>query len=230
MKRVVIGIEGPVGAGKTSICRQLLKKIPNTVLLNGGNLYRAIVYVFMQNQKEQKDLSKEAENMDIKKIMDQYKVELKIQEQETKIYVEGKEIKEEEIQSKEASMAVSVVGGKADNRALFTFARNLIDELKKTSNVIIAGRSIMQIYPDTDYHFFITATLEERVKRKYIQYKGEVEKQEIRENIIKRDSLQEKAGFYQLHNKTITIDVTNCKTVEESTDKVLENLKILTTI
>lgn len=230
MKHIVIGIEGPVGSGKTSICRQLLKQIPNTVLLNGGNLYRAIVYVFMKNQTGQNDINTEAKNMDIKQIMDQYKIELKLEDKETKIYVEGKEIKEEEIQSKEASMAVSVVGGKADNRALFAFARNLIEQLKKTSNVIIAGRSIMKIYPSTDYHFFITATLEERVKRKYIQYKGEIEQQEIKENIIKRDSLQEKAGFYQLHKKTITVDVTDCKTVEESTNKVLENLKILTTI
>ena len=39
MEHIVIGIEGLVGAGKTSICRELLKKIPNSVLLNGGNLY-----------------------------------------------------------------------------------------------------------------------------------------------------------------------------------------------
>ena len=43
MEHIVIGIEGLVGAGKTSICRELIKILPNTVLLNGGNLYRAIV-------------------------------------------------------------------------------------------------------------------------------------------------------------------------------------------
>ena len=47
---VVIGIEGLVGSGKTSICRELIKTIPNTVLLNGGNLYRAIVYVLLQKE------------------------------------------------------------------------------------------------------------------------------------------------------------------------------------
>ena len=49
MQNIVIGIEGLVGAGKTSICRELLKKIPNSVLLNAGDLYRAIVFVMMQN-------------------------------------------------------------------------------------------------------------------------------------------------------------------------------------
>ena len=49
MSNIVIGIEGHVGAGKTSICRELIKKMPNTVLLNGGNLYRAIIYTLMNN-------------------------------------------------------------------------------------------------------------------------------------------------------------------------------------
>lgn len=225
-----MGIEGPVGSGKTSICRQLLKQLPNTILVNGGNLYRAIVYAYLQKKKNIGDIKKETKNIDIKKVMEQCKVEIRIENQETKIYIAGKAIEEEKIQSKEASMAVSVVGGNADNQALFVFARNLIDNLKKTNNVIIAGRSIMEIYPDTDYHFFITATLEERVKRKYIQYKGEIAKEEIKANIQKRDELQEKAGFYQLHDKTITLDVTDCKTIEESTNKVLENLRSLTTI
>ena len=48
---MVIGIEGLVGAGKTSICRELLNIIPNAVLLHGGNLYRAIVYALLQEEK-----------------------------------------------------------------------------------------------------------------------------------------------------------------------------------
>ena len=43
MDNIVIGIEGLVGAGKTSICRKLIEIMPKTVLLNGGNLYRTIV-------------------------------------------------------------------------------------------------------------------------------------------------------------------------------------------
>lgn len=88
----------------------------------------------------------------------------------------------------------------------------------------------MTIYPDTDYHFFITADLEERVRRKCIQYKTEKEKEEIKENIIKRDKLQEEAGFYKLNPNTIVLDVTNCKTVNESTRLVLEKVKLLETV
>lgn len=226
MDNIVIGIEGTVGAGKTSICRELIKIIPKTVLLNGGNLYRAIVFAMMKNTKKVDMLKKDIEDIDIKQVMDFFNIEIKIENNETNFYIDGILANEEELQSKESSLKVSEVGGKADNRALFEFAKDLIDNLKKDYNVIISGRSIMEIYPNTDYHLFITANLEERIKRKSIQYKGEVDKEEIRKNIVKRDELQEKAGFYKLHSKTILLDVTNCKSVKESTNKVLEVIKL----
>lgn len=225
MENIVIGIEGLVGAGKTSICRQLIKIMPNTVLLNGGNLYRAIVYAMMQNGKKIEDLKKETNNIDIKSIMNLFNITLKVENNETNIYINGELAKEEDLQSKDASMAVSVVGGKANNEKLFEFARNLINNLKKEYNIVISGRNIMEIYPNIDYHFFITASLDERVRRKCIQYNGEVSEEEIRDNIIKRDELQEKAGFYNIHEKTIKIDVTDCKTIEEGTNKILEKMK-----
>ncbi len=226
MDNIVIGIEGLVGAGKTSICRRLTEIMPQSVLLNGGNLYRTIVYAMMQSGKKLDNLKNETNNIDIKSVMDYFNIEIKIENNETKFYINGELAQEQDLQSKEASLAVSEVGGKADNTELFKFARNLINNLKKNYNVIISGRSIMRIYPNTDYHFFITASLDERIKRKCIQYKGEVKEEEVRKNILKRDELQEKAGFYKLHNETIQIDVTCCKTVEESTNKVLEKIKL----
>ena len=226
MEHVVIGIEGLVGAGKTSICRELIKILPNTILLNGGNLYRAIVYVMMKSGANLDKLKAQAKEIDIKTVMDLFHIELKIENNETKIYMDGHIIEEEELQSRQASLAVSEVGGKANNEALFVFARNLIEHLKIEHNIIVSGRSLMQIYPKTDYHFFITASLEERARRKSIQYKGEVDIEELVNHIAKRDELQKQAGFYELSANTICIDVTECKTVEESTSKVLSHIKL----
>lgn len=226
MEHVVIGIEGLVGAGKTSICRELIKILPNTILLNGGNLYRAIVYVMMKSGANLDKLKAQAKEIDIKTVMDLFHIELKIENNETKIYMDGHIIEEEELQSRQASLAVSEVGGKANNEALFVFARNLIEHLKIEHNIIVSGRSLMQIYPKTDYHFFITASLEERARRKSIQYKGEVDIEELVNHIAKRDELQKQAGFYELSANTICIDVTECKTVEESTSKVLSYIKL----
>lgn len=229
MENIVIGIEGYVGSGKTSICRQLLNKIPNSIVFHGGNLYRGIVYAFMQSKKElSKDiesLKSNLQNIDIKEVMDMLQVELKVENRETVIYVAGKKIDEEKLQSKEASMAVSVVGGSADNKSLFIFARNLINKFKEEYNIILSGRALLAIYPEIDYHFFITASLDERVKRKAIQYGENANLDELREHIILRDDLQEKAGFYNLSNRTINVDVTDCKSAEESTNMVCEYIE-----
>ena len=171
MSNIVIGIEGLVGAGKTSICRELIKTLPNTILLNGGNLYRAIVYAMMQNGKQLDQLKKEGKNLDIKKMMDLFKIQIKIENNETIIYINGKKAEEEKLQSKEASLAVSTIGGSANNKNLFIFAQQLIDNLKKDYNVIVSARSVMKIYPKCNYHFFIIADLDERVKRKCKQYR-----------------------------------------------------------
>lgn len=228
---IVIGIEGLVGSGKTSICRELLKKLPNSIVLHGGNLYRGIIYAFMQAHQElahnMKNLQSNIEQIDIKKIMDLLQVEIKIENRETVVYVKGQKIEEEKLQSKEASLAVSVAGGSADNTNLFIFAKNLINELKEQYNVILSGRALSAIYPEMNYHFFITASLEERVRRKAIQYSENANLEELKEHIKKRDELQEQAGFYALQEKTIQIDVTDCKNAEESTDKVCEYIEEL---
>lgn len=224
MSNLVIGIEGLVGAGKTSICREMLKRVPNTVLVNGGNIYRAIVYAMMKNGKKLEELKNAGKAIDIKEMMDLFKIQIKIENQETIVYMDKEKIDEECLQSKEASMAVSVVGGSADNRKLFIFAKELVDDLKKKYHVILAGRSTMKIYPECDYHLFIVASLEERVKRKCIQYGNNEKQEEIKENISKRDKLQEEAGFYEYSPITIEIDVTDCKSVEESTDLVLSKI------
>lgn len=224
-ENIVIGIEGFVGSGKTSICRKMLEKNKNAVLLNGGNLYRAIVYTLMQQEPNLFKLKKLTKNIDIKEYMDKLNVEIKIENRESQIYINGKLADENELQSKASSLAVSIVGGIADNTKLFEFARNLIDELKKEHDVIVSGRSIMKIYPNIDYHLFITASLDERVKRKCIQYNETVHKKEVKKNIVKRDRLQQLAGFYKIYPNTIKIDVTDCKSVEESTEKVMGYIK-----
>lgn len=226
MSNLVIGIEGLVGAGKTSICRELIKIMPNTILVNGGNIYRAVIYCMMKNGSKLEELKAQGKKLDIKEMMDLLKIQIKVENNETILYVDNEKIDEEAIQSKEASMAVSSVAGGADHKSLFAFAKNLINELKETYNVIVSGRSVMKIYPDCDYHFFIIADLEERVRRKCIQYNNKETENEIRENITKRDELQKQAGFYDYSPITIEVDVTNCKSVEESTKLVLDKIKL----
>lgn len=228
MNNIVIGIEGLVGTGKTSICRNLLNHIPNSIILHGGNLYRGIVFALMNSSGniDINNLKQNIKNVDIKDVMDKLKVELKLENRESVIYVAGKKIDEENLQSKEASLAVSVAGRNANNIQLYKFGEEIVDFFKTKFNVIVSGRDLMKIYPNLDYHFFITASIEERVKRKMNQYGTDSKYEEIKQNILERDKLQEEAGYYKKYDNTIEVDVTECKSAEESTIKVLKYIKL----
>ena len=219
MKHIVIGIEGTVGSGKTSICRELLNYIDNSIILHGGEIYRAIVYGMMQAK------IKNTQNLDAFEIMKKLGIEIKLEDRETVIYMNDKKINEKDLQSRQASIAVSKVSNVADNTKLYEFGKKLIDEYRKDYNIILSSRDIVKMYPDVTKHIFIDASIEERTNRKYMQYNKEIPKEQIKEMIQTRDELQEKSGYYKIYPQTKIIDVTNCKNVKESAQKVLENIK-----
>lgn len=221
MENIVIGIEGTVGAGKTSICRELLNEIDNSIILHGGEIYRAIVYGMMQEKPDMGNL----QNLDAFEIMKKLGIEVKLEDRETVIYMNGKKLDEKDLQSKKASMAVSKVSNVAKNEQLYEFGKNLIDEYRKDYNIILSSRDIIKMYPDVTKHFFIDASIEERTNRKYMQYNKEIPKEQIKEMILARDELQEKSGYYKIYPQTQIIDVTECKSAKESAQKVLEKMK-----
>ena len=221
MENIVIGIEGTVGAGKTSICRELLNEIDNSIILHGGEIYRAIVYGMMQEKPDMENL----QNLDSFEIMKKLGIEVRLEDRETVIYMNGKKLDEKDLQSKKASMAVSKVSNVAKNEQLYEFGKNLIDEYRKDYNIILSSRDIIKMYPDVTYHFFIEASIDERTNRKYMQYNKEIPKEQIKEMIQVRDELQEKSGYYKIYPQTKIIDVTNCQSAKESEKLVLENMK-----
>ena len=225
MSNIVIGIEGYVGAGKSAICRELLNNIPNSIILEGGNLYRAIVYSLLKSGIDLSNLKQNMSHVDIKSIMEKLKITIAIENRQTAIYIDGQKIDEEKLQSAQSSLAVSEIGTIANNDKLYEFGRKIIDQFKEKYNVIVSGRALMEIYPNLDYHFMITASLDERIRRKSIQYNNKIDLEELKQNIQRRDELQEKAGYYKIYDKTIVVDVSECENVQASAKKVLSFIK-----
>ena len=223
MDNIVIGIEGTVGSGKTSICRNLLDKIDNSIIIHGGNIYRAIVYGMLKNE------IKQTAGLDAFQLMKELNIEIKLENKETVMYMNGEKLDESELQNEKSSMAVSKVSNIADNEKLYKFGQSLINKFREKYNIILSSRDIVKMYPEVTYHFFITALLEERINRKYIQYNKEISKEKIKEMIEKRDELQEQSGYYNIYPQTKIIDVTECKNAEESAQKIMKNIKELVT-
>lgn len=227
MSNIVIGIEGYVGTGKTTVCRKLLEKIPNSIILHGGNIYRAISYgILKTGLLDQKENIAKLGHLDIKNIMDKLKLKIELENNETVVYIHDKKVNEEDLQSLETSMATSKISNVANNDKLYEFGRNIIEKFKQKYNVILSSRDIVNMYPKVDYHFLLIADIDERVRRKIGQYEGKITEQELKKHIEERDKLQQESGYYKIHPITRVIDVTKFKTPEDTMNKLLEYINI----
>ena len=245
MKNIVIGIEGMVGAGKTSICDELLNLIPNSIFVDGSKIYRALIEAlhmakdslrFDENSKAE-DAASSNKKPDLFEginsleqmamltpfdLLKKLQVEFKIEDRKTVIYIAGKKVNEEAMKSMQNSIGVSKMANQADNSKLFAFAHQIIQGYSKKFNIIVSARDLVKIYPEMDLHIFITASLEERVQRRYNQLKGEYTIDEVRNSVIQRDILHEKSGFNETFDKTVKVDVTGDSSAKESAKKIFD--------
>ena len=225
---IVIGVEGDVSSGKTSICKELIKLIPNSVFADAGLIARAIVMAVKKSPMALPTLIKLllGRNVEAVDLMKKLKIEFKIEDNQTAIYIKGKKVEEKDIQTEKNSTGVSKYTSKVNVDSLYKIASDIIDKYREEYNVIVSARDLVRIYPNMTAHVFITASLDERVNRRYSQFKGKYSKEEIRETILKRDKMHEKAGYNNTYEKTIKVDVTDCKSAKESAKKVMDKLDI----
>ena len=221
MSNIVIGIEGMVGAGKTSICDELLNLIPNSIFVDGSKIYRALIEALHMAKDNINSLEQMAMLTPFD-LLKKLQVEFKIEDRKTVIYIAGKKVDEEAMKSMQNSIGVSKMANQADNSKLFAFAHQIIQEYSKKFNIIVSARDLVKIYPEMDLHIFITASLEERVQRRYYQLKGEYTIDEVRNSIIQRDILHEKSGFNETFDKTVKVDVTGDSSAKESAKKIFD--------
>ncbi len=221
MNNIVVGIEGMVGAGKTSICDELLNLIPNSIFVDGSKIYRALIEALHMAKDNINSLEQMAMLTPFD-LLKKLQVEFKIEDRKTVIYIAGKKIDEEAMKSMQNSIGVSKMANQADNSKLFAFAHQIIQEYSKKFNIIVSARDLVKIYPEMDLHIFITASLEERVQRRYNQLKGEYTIDEVRNSIIQRDILHEKSGFNETFDKTVKVDVTGDSSAKESAKKIFD--------
>ena len=221
MKNIVIGIEGMVGAGKTSICNELLNIIPNSIFIDGSKIYRGLVEALHQSNIDTSKL-KDIPNLTPFELLKKLNVEFKIEDRKTVIYINGNKVDDEAMKSMQNSIGVSKMANMADNSKLFTFANEIVKEYSKDFNIIVSARDLVKIYPEMDLHIFITASLDERVKRRYNQLDNKFTIEEVRKSVVERDILHEKSGFNEMSSKTVRIDVTEDKSAKESAQKIYE--------
>ena len=215
-----IAIDGPAGAGKSSIAKAVAKKL-GFIYVDTGALYRAIGVNALKHDISTTDSEK------VVALLPSTEVELKYIDGTQCVFLNGEDVSET-IRLPEASMAASNVSAIPEVR---TFLLDLQRDMAKKNNVIMDGRDIgTVILPCADYKFFLTATAEVRADRRFkeLKEKGiEVDYKQLLDEIIQRDYNDSHRATAPLKQAEDAILVDSSEmTLDESINAILSYIKV----
>lgn len=180
MSKINVAIDGPAGAGKSTISRKAANSL-GFIYVDTGALYRTVGVSALRNKVDME--SDEA----IASVLPQTKVEMKFIDGEQRMFLNGEDVSAE-IRYPEASMAASRVSAVP---AVRDFLFNLQRELAENNNCVMDGRDIgTVVLPNAQVKIFLTASPECRADRRYKELceKGiEASYDDVLADIIKRD-------------------------------------------
>ena len=160
---ISVAIDGPVGAGKSSVARESAKRL-GFIYVDTGALYRGVALYSVRKGLIKEEGKEEAFSEEIAALLPEISVELKIEDGVQRIFLCGEDVSDE-IRLPEISMAASAVSAVP---AVREFLLGLQRDIAKNNNVLMDGRDIgTVVLPEAQVKIFITASPEIRAKRRY---------------------------------------------------------------
>ena len=212
-KKPVIAIDGFSSTGKSSISKKIAKKL-DLIHIDTGALYRGITFFALEN------CLNDQQEIDIKSLfskLNEIHLEFRPNHQILELYLNGKNINKE-IRELRVSNNVSIVAKQPEIRDfLLDFQRNLAAK----GGVIMDGRDIgTVILPNADFKFFVTASPEERARRRHLQLQNagtEASYEEVFQNLITRDKIDSERDVAPLKQADDAILIDNTFLNKEET-------------
>lgn len=156
-RKLIIAIDGPAGAGKSSVARKLARQL-DYLFINTGAMYRAVAWKAQQSGIPLDDVER------IGRLARESRIELTGPVDSTRVLVDGEDITES-ITSPQVSQAASVVSAiPAVRRALVARQQQMGNE----GGVVMEGRDIgTMVFPDADIKIYLDASSEARSRRRF---------------------------------------------------------------
>lgn len=219
--KMVIAIDGPAGTGKSSVAKECAK-ILNFIYVDTGAIYRALAYAALQQAVDPDDVEK------LLLLIDKIKIIIDEKNYCTNILFDNKKL-DKELRTMEISRLSSVVSSHEKIReALLYLQRNLINHIK--NGAIFEGRDIGSVvFPYAPLKIFITASPEERAKRRYEELIKQGEKVDFLEVLFAIKHRDERDGKRAIAPMQMSIDAIKIDsshlTKKEVTEKMLNLIK-----
>ena len=218
MKKPVIAIDGYSSTGKSSISKVIAEKL-GLIHMDTGALYRGVTHFAVTeclNENGEINLAQ------LFNILNEINLEFRNIDNELVLFLNGENISKE-IRGNLVSSNVSLIASQKEVRDYLMETQRSIAE---NGGVILDGRDIgTVVLPNADYKFFLTASVDERTKRRFLELQNmgiETTKAEVKENLITRDKIDSEREVAPLKKAEDAILIDNTfKTKKETIDEIL---------
>ena len=212
MKHVSIAIDGPAGAGKSTVAKIVADKL-GFQYIDTGAMYRAYTLKILDNGIDPED------EISVLKLLDSTDIDFR----DNRIFLDETQV-DEEIREGRITKNVSFI---ASYKAVREKMVRLQQSMSTRKSVVMDGRDITTVVlPDADFKFFITATADERGRRRYLELLGKgvegITLEDTIEDIRRRDtfdSTREESPLTKTEDSYL-VDTTNM-TIPEAVEHII---------
>ncbi|MDA8233616.1 MAG: (d)CMP kinase [Clostridia bacterium] len=217
MDRINIAIDGPAGAGKSTVAK-LVARALGYIYIDTGAMYRAAAYKALINNldlDDQEALTRMVQGSAITLAYDT--------EGNQQVFLDGQDVSVD-IRTPEVTRSVSKV---AAVRGVREEMVRLQQKLAETKGVVMDGRDVGTfILPKAEKKFYLTASIEERAGRRYLEMQSrgyEADLEEIKADIAQRDQMDREREFAPLVQApdALLVDSSDMS-IQQVVDKILE--------
>lgn len=227
MRKPVIAIDGFSSTGKSSISKVIAEKL-GLIHMDTGALYRGITFFALQCCKNEKA------NIDLQKLISNLnKINLEFREENGMLvlFLNNTDISSE-IRTPEISENVSLIATLPEVREFLLHTQRSIAE---KGGIIMDGRDIGSIVlPNADYKFFLTASIDERTKRRHLELLSlgiKTDAASVKENLLLRDKTDSERTIAPLIQAKDAILIDNSElTKKETVQLILSHIKTFNNI
>ncbi len=216
--KISIAIDGPAGAGKSTIAKLLARRL-GIVYIDTGAMYRAAALEAIRRGIDTTDAERVA------RMIEEVDISIKLDRNEQAVQLGGENV-EHLIRTPEVSIGSSNVAVVPNVRKKMV---QLQKEMAESQSVVMDGRDIgTRVLPEAELKIFLTASVEERARRRYGQL-SEAERADISLSEVERDikyrdfnDANRECDPLRVAEGAIFIDTTG-KSIEEVVDNILDH-------
>lgn len=180
--KIAVAVDGPAGAGKSSISKIVAKKL-GYLYIDTGAMYRSVTWAVLHNHIDVNNQKA------VEALLPKLDLTMEASDDSCKVFIAGQDVTDF-IRTPQVNNAVSIVASYKGVRQYLVERQRLMAE---AGGVILDGRDIGSVVlPNAELKIYLTASVEARAMRRYLEVKGTVNEQtleDIKDSVMQRDDM-----------------------------------------